>query len=214
MHAIAVEKRAAAAALGADALGQHVDDGVEIAARQIGVAIGAANQREQIVLLPVLGGCHRDDLLRQHVERRRRDQQAIELALRNRSHQRRAFDQLVARGREDPPLRLGRVLDLMARSADALQRDGDRSRRADLADEIDGADVDAELERGRGDDRLELSGLQLLFGGQPQLARQAAVMREHRVFAEPLGQMMRDALGQPPRVDEHQRRPVLAESAR
>ena len=72
VHAIAMEKRAAAAALGADALGQHVDDGVEIAARQIGVAIRAANEREQIVLLPVLGGGHRDDLLRQHVERRRR----------------------------------------------------------------------------------------------------------------------------------------------
>ena len=35
-------------------------------------------------------------------------------------------------------------------------------------------------------------------------------MREHRVFAQPLGQMVGDALGQPPRVDEHQRRPVLA----
>ena len=128
------------------------------------IAIGAANEREQIVFLPVLGGGHGDDLLRQHVERRRRDQQAIELALRDRAHQRRAFDQLVARGREDPALRLGRVLDLMSRPADALQRDGDRSRRADLADEIDGADVDAELERRGGDDRLQLAGFEPLFG--------------------------------------------------
>ena len=178
------------------------------------IAIGAANEREQIVFLPVLGGGHGDDLLPHHVERRRRHQQAIELALRDRPHQRRAFDQLVAGRREDPPLRLGRVLDLVSRSADALQRDGDRSRRSDLADEIDGADVDAQLERRGGDDRLELSGFELLFGRQPQLARQAAVMREHRVFAEPLGQMVRHALGQPPRVDEDERRFVFAESAR
>ena len=45
---------------------------------------------------------------------------------------------------------------------------------------------------------------------EPQLARQAAVMREHRVLAEPLAEMMRDALGEPPRVDEDERRPMLA----
>ena len=204
-----MEKRAAAAALGADALGQHVDHGVEIAARQIGVAIGAANEREQIVFLPVLGGGHGDDLLAHHVQRRRRDQQAIELTLQDRAYQRGAFDQLVARRREDPPLRLGRVLDLMSRPADALQRNGDRSWRSDLADEIHGADVDAELERRGGDNRLQLSGFELLFGGQPQLAGQAAVMGEHRVFAKPLGQMMGDALGQPPRVHEDEGRPVF-----
>ena len=132
----------------------------------------------------------------------------------NRPHQRRALDQLIARRREDAPLRLGRVLDLVARSADALQRDGDRSRRADLADEIDRADVDAELERRRGDNRLQLSAFEPLFGREPQLAREAAVMGEHGVFAEPLGEMVRHPLGQPPRVDEHERRPVLAGSAR
>ena len=214
MHAIAVKKRAAAAALGADALRQHVDDGVEIGARQVAIAIRAANELEQIVFLPVFRGRHGHDLLRQHVERRRPARADDRARPANRSHQRRAFDQLVAGRREDPAFRLGRVLDLMSRSADALQRDRDGSRRADLADQIDGADVDAELERRRGDDRLELAVLQLLFGRQPQLARQAAVMREHRVFAEPLAEMVRDALGQPPRVDEDQRGPVLAESAR
>ena len=125
---------------------------------KIRIAIGAANEREQIVFPPVLGGGHGDDLLGQHVERRRRHQQAIELALGNRAHQRGAFDQLVARRREDPPLRLGRVLDLVSRPTDPLQRNGDRSRRADLAHEIDGPDIDAELERRRGDNGLQLSG--------------------------------------------------------
>ncbi len=99
----------------------------------------------------------------------------------------------------------------MPRSSNALQRDRNRSRRANLAHEIDGADVDAQLERRRGDHGLELSGLELLFGGQAQLARQAAVMREHRVFAEPLGEIVRHALGQPPRVDEDERRPMFVD---
>ena len=42
------------------------------------------------------------------------------------------------------------------------------------------------------------------------LARQAAVVGGDRVGAQPLAQVQRHALDQPPRVDEHQRRPVLA----
>ena len=49
---------------------------------------------------------------------------------------------------------------------------------------------------------------------EPQPPRQAAVVREHRALAEPLGQMMRHALGQPPRVDEHERRAVRVDQLR
>ncbi len=56
----------------------------------------------------------------------------------------------------------------VARAADALQERGDAMRRSDLADEIDVADVDAELERRRGDERLQLAGL------QPRSRRRAA----------------------------------------
>ena len=44
-------------------------------------------------------------------------------------------------------------------------------------------------------------------------ARKAAVMRQHGVFAQPFGQCMRDAFGQPPGVDEDQRGAMRAESA-
>ena len=83
----------------------------------------------------------------------------------------------------------------MAGAADALQQRGDAVRRADLADEIDVADVDAELERRRGDERLQLPGLQPRLGVEPLLLRQAAVMRGDGVLAEALAQMPRDALG-------------------
>ena len=83
----------------------------------------------------------------------------------------------------------------MAGAADALQERGDRARRAELADQVDVADVDAELERRGGDQRLQLAALQALLGVEPLLARQAAVVRGDVLLAEPLGQVARRALG-------------------
>ena len=48
----------------------------------------------------------------------------------------------------------------VAGSSDALHAAGDRRRRLDLDDEIDGPHVDAELERRRGDERRDLAGFQ------------------------------------------------------
>ena len=93
----------------------------------------------------------------------------------------------------------------MARAADPLQEARDRARRAELADEIDVADVDAQLERRGGDQRLQLAVLQPLLGVEPLLLGQAAVMRGDRVLAQPLGQRAGDALGHAARVDEYQR---------
>ena len=89
-------------------------------------------------------------------------------------------------------------------AADALQRHGNRARRSDLADQVHRADVDAQLERSRRHHRAQLAALQARFGVEAQPPREAAVVRQHRL-AQPLGQVMRHALGQPPRVDEHQR---------
>src|SRR5690606_1383585 len=123
--------------------------------------------------------------------------------------QRRALDELVAGQREQPPLR--RAPEPVPGPADALQERGDRPRRADLADEVDVADVDAELERGRRDDGLELPRLQALLGGQAVLLREAAVMRRHGVLAEPLREMPRRTLAEPAGVDEQQRRAMRAD---
>ena len=151
-----------------------------------------------------------DDLLREDVERLARNRQPVELAARDRIEQRRALDQLVARQREEPRLR--NAADLMARASRALQERRDRARRAELADEVDVADVDAELERRGRDQDLELAVLQPLLGLEPQLLRHAAVMRHHVIGAEQLGQVARRALGHPARVDEDERRAVLCAS--
>ena len=85
----------------------------------------------------------------------------------------------------------------VARAADALQERRDPVRRAELADEIDVADVDAQFERRRRDERFQLAGLQPLLGLEPMLFREAAVMRRDGVLAEPLGQ---DAAPRAPRA--------------
>ena len=96
----------------------------------------------------------------------------------------------------------------MSGAADALEQRRDQPWRAHLADEIDVADVDAELERGGGDQRLELAVLQPLLGAQPVFLGEAAVVGRDVLGADPLGEMPRRALGEAPVVDEDQRRPV------
>src|SRR6185436_14174804 len=93
----------------------------------------------------------------------------------------------------------------------ALNKRGDRARRGDLADQVDVADVYSELERCRGNQRLELASFQSLLRIQPLFARETAVVRGDLVFAQALRQCPRDALGQPPGVDEYQGRAVLAD---
>src|SRR5216684_2912773 len=90
-------------------------------------------------------------------------------------------------------------------ATNALQANGNGTRRADLADEVDAADIDAELQRRGGDQRADFSGFEFLFRGEAQLARQASVVGTYRVASETFRQMMGDALRQAPRVDEDQR---------
>ena len=154
---------------------------------EVAIRPGAPHQRVELVLAPFARADLGHDLLRQHVERLLGDREPVELAAADAVEQRRALDELVARQRKQPAL--GRAVDRVAGAADALQEAGDRARRAELADEVDVADVDAELERGGGDQRLQLAALQPLLGVEPLLLRQAAVMRGDLVLAEALGQL-------------------------
>src|SRR5581483_6582635 len=99
--------------------------------------------------------------------------------------------------------------DGMPRTARTLQERRDRTRRRELADEVDVADVDAELERRRGHERPQLAALQALLGREALLAREAAVVRGHGVLAEQLAQVPRRTFGHAPRIDEDERRAML-----
>ena len=105
---------------------QHLDGRVEVGAIERRVGGGAAHQREQIVLAPRLAGALRDDLLRQHVERRAWLHDVVQPPRAGRTHERGAFDQLVARGREEPPLRS--QPERVPGASDALQERRDAAR--------------------------------------------------------------------------------------
>ena len=134
------------------------------------------------------------------------------IALADAPEERGALDELVERQREEAALR--GLPQHVARAADALEERRDRARGADLDRQIDVADVDAELERRRRDERPELAGLQPLLGVEAARPREAAVVARDRVLAEQPRELRRDPLGHLARVDEDERRPVLADELR
>ena len=80
---------------------------------------------------------------------------------------------------------------------DTLQERRDAPRRPQLADELDGPDVDAELERGRRDDGPELAGAKARLDPEPAFHRKAPVVRLDAVLPEPLAELVGDPLGHP-----------------
>jgi len=84
------------------------------------------------------------------------------------------------------------------------------ARRPHLAHQLDRADVDAQLERGRGHQGAQVAGPQAVLDAQASVLGQAAVVGRHLVGAEALTEEVRQALRQPAGVDEHQRRAVVA----
>src|SRR5271163_4102131 len=158
-----------------------------------------------------LGG-DRDDLLRRNIDASRRYFHFVEMPAANRAHRGAAFEQVVGGHREEAAL--GRGAEAVPRSADALNGGRDGFGRIELADELDGADVDAEFERRGRYYRLQLAALEALLCEQPLGAREAAMMRHDSVGAEPLLQVDRDALCSSPAQRKNQRRAMLANQPR
>ncbi len=124
---------------------EHVEHVLELRARQVAKRVRTRDEPVQVVDADLLLRRDRDDLLREHVERVARDLRLLDLALAHRTCDDRRLEQIGPELREDPPLRDG--AQLVAGAADPLQAARDRLRRLDLHDEVDGAHVDAQLER-------------------------------------------------------------------
>src|SRR5690606_14534275 len=136
------------------------------------------------------------------VQRQHRLDDAVKASRPDRAYQGCTLDELVAAGREQAPLRL--QAQGVTGSPDALQERRDAARRADLADKVDAADVDAELQRRRAHEGLELAVLQALLHAQTSVARQGAVVTGDGLLAQALPQVVRHALREATRVHEHQ----------
>ncbi len=155
--------------VGRVAAGEHVEHVLELRAREVGERIRAAHELVQRVDFDLRVGADADDLLREHVERVARDLRLLDRALAHPLRDHRRLEQVGAELREDAALR--HLAERMAGAADPLQSARDRLRRLDLDDEVDGAHVDAELERRGGDEARDPARLQVLLDLHPLLAR-------------------------------------------
>ena len=200
---------------------QHVEHVVELPSLEIGVGPGALEQGVELVdghaLLPGARG-DGDHLLRQHVERIARHDGGLDEPLAHAPRHDGALEQVGAELGEDAAAR--DLSHAVAGAADALQSARDRLGRLDLDHQVDGAHVDAELKRGRGDQARQLPRLEQVLDDDALLARERPVVGTGdlaRALPRRLGllggevvETQGDALGGPAVVDEHERRPVLA----
>ena len=141
------------------AAGEHVEHALELRRATAREGLGAAHHVVQVVHPPLVHRRRRHDLLGEHVQRLARAPACVRSRPRASRRVTTARLQQVAPDLgKMPPLR--RLPDLVPGPADPLEAARDRLRRLDLHDQVDGAHVDAQLERRGGHQRRQLAGLQ------------------------------------------------------
>ena len=103
------------------------------------------------------------------------DARRLDVALAHRADDGELLERVVAKRRnEDAATRGG---ERVTGAADALECGGDPLRALELEHQVDGADVDPELEGARGDEGAQLARLEALLEHEASLAREGAVIR-------------------------------------
>jgi len=110
------------------------------------------------------------------------------------------FEQVVAGGGEEAALGDGSAP--VAGAAYTLHGCGDGTGGVDLADEVNVADVDAELEGCGGDEDLDFAGLEAGFGVETERAGEGAVMGGDVFYADAFGEGEGDFFDEAAGVDE------------
>ena len=156
-----------------------------LAAEQVeGRVVGGARQRrerraashgvEPLVGVDLVERDGGDGLLGQHVEGVRRAPELFDQPLDHALGGDGGVDQVGPVLREQHAAR--HLADLVPGAADALQPARDRWRRLDLDHEVDGAHVDAELERARRDDAAQAAALEVVFDDRALVFADGAVV--------------------------------------
>ena len=123
--------------------GSHrLEQALELIGFEGGKTVGAAQNLEQFGVADILFfSGYRDDLLGQHVHAQGWHFDRVHSPVTNRMDGGGAFNQVIEIEREETPFR--HCAWAMARTPDTLNRGRDPFRRVDLADEIDGTDINA-----------------------------------------------------------------------
>ena len=187
-------------------LAQGLEDSVIVVPRENPVRIGGADQVVRVVDGPGLhdGQAHQE--LGQDVQALSGDADQVKFALQGGVYQHRTLLKLHRVQGDHSALR--DPIEAMARTADALHQLRDGFGGTDLHHQVDGSYVDAQLQRGGGDYRLELASLEGSLDVQALLLAHRAMMRGHVLDAKLL-QFHDQGLRGGPCVGEDERRLVL-----
>src|ERR1700716_223453 len=185
VYPVAMQVGHAPAASGLDADRHDVEHLLELLPREPPVRPRSPDELEQLIFVYSVIASGRglgDDLLGEDVQRLHGRVQGVEAPPFDRGEQRGALDELVAGGRVyDPAGNAGAVV---VGPAHALQERGDAVWGADLAYQLDRPDIDAELERRRGHQGLELARAKALLDSLAALSRQRSVVSGHVAFTK------------------------------
>ena len=210
VHGIAVQVGGAASPAAAVAFGQEPHDGRKLGAGERPIGVSPAHQIEEPVLVVVLGGDHRDELLGEHIDGTRRHREPVELP--RRAASRRALHSMRSSRLKGNSRPLGSPAMAWPERPTRWSRVAMERGLAYLTAQIYLAHVDAELERCGRDQGPEPTLFEPRLGGQAVFARQATVVcRDAGGFAarvQALAQVPRDPLGHAPGVDEDDGRAV------
>src|SRR5918996_373456 len=176
--------------LGRVAAREHVEHVLELAALELAERPRAPHQLVEVVDRDLLLRADGHDLLGEHVERVARHARLLDQALLHAPDDDRALEQVGAELREDAAFR--GLVEPVPGAADPLETAGDGLRGLDLHDQVDGAHVDPELERGRGHEARDLALLEELLHLDALLAGERAVVRPGDLL---LRELVRPAAG-------------------
>src|SRR5208283_2666336 len=109
-----------ASPFGAESIRQHLQNIVELLARQFLIGIRRTHKVIQLLLIQFLADGGSNHLLRKEIERFPRDLDRIQSAVADAPQDRQTFDQFVTTKREKPPLR--NAYTPVVRSSNALKK--------------------------------------------------------------------------------------------
>ena len=150
--------------------GEHVEDEVKLLATEIPVRIRGAQFSVEILLIARLHPDHGDDDLSEDIEGAFDRLNRLDILLLNPRRQHGRLDKIVWERREEDAT--ADIANLVSGAAESLDGRGNGGRRLHEDDGVEGADVDAELQRICGDNRFEHTILQLALDLFAQFPRQ------------------------------------------
>src|SRR5579862_2341099 len=191
IHLVAMDIGAVSPPPRGNPLRQHLEDLLKRLPLQISIGIRALDQSKQFILAPSIvrewrsraplqlrrnrtdwrndtrpsRRARRHNLLGQHIQRRLRNHQPVQIPQLDRPRQRRALHQVIARRHKESSLR--HRPPPVSRSSHPLQRHRNRPRRVDLHGQIHKSHINSQLERCRRHQNAHLAFFQLPLRRQP-----------------------------------------------